>query len=470
MSTKPVVRRTYGKAPPRIPSSCSLFDEPSSPPTLLSNHRSSSPPSSLRLDTPPLHSSPPTPAKRPISRSTSPLFFSADEEEDQIIYNPSTSKDEAQNVLLKENDQKRVIKKLPTKKAIQSSLKGFFVQQPKSKTKAKAKPLEPLKLIPSSPSSSSKVSNINGILGIKSPKPTSSTKKSLTQLHLTHLPLLHTCSECGMSFMRGGDDESIHIAHHTRVLRGIVWDGLNKGKSKSSTTEENGWKLVKDDISFDNGKGKGKIVVVDASHGSNKLEEILSTVDRVLSSPPLPPPILDRCKVFLFITSSSPPAPKDNTSKRQKLDTSISKKVVQRDRVVGVVVAQGIKWAMKVLKDSEQLNLEPTSRIGEGKNVIDSKENKIVIESGGFGSVTCDPTSLPTPLGIHRLYISPSYRSNSLSIHLLNASCSNTIYGCSFDPLKGEIAFSQPTQSGRAIMEKWGKGNIRVFADDESQL
>ena len=42
--------------------------------------------------------------------------------------------------------------------------------------------------------------------------------------------------------------------------------------------------------------------------------------------------------------------------------------------------------------------------------------------------------------------------------------------GTSFDPRKGEVAFSQPTNSGRITMEKWGGGDVRVFVDDESQL
>lgn len=80
------------------------------------------------------------------------------------------------------------------------------------------------------------------------------------------------------------------------------------------------------------------------------------------------------------------------------------------------------------------------------------------------------PTPIPTPLGIHRLYTIPSYRQLSLVTQLLDAACSNTIYGCTFDPAKGEVAFSQPTESGRKVMEKWGKGHVRVFADDERQL
>ena len=79
-------------------------------------------------------------------------------------------------------------------------------------------------------------------------------------------------------------------------------------------------------------------------------------------------------------------------------------------------------------------------------------------------------TPLPTPLGIHRLFTIPTYRSIGLAKMLLDAACANTIAGTSFDPRKGEVAFSQPTNSGRITMEKWGGGEVRVFVDDESQL
>jgi len=79
-------------------------------------------------------------------------------------------------------------------------------------------------------------------------------------------------------------------------------------------------------------------------------------------------------------------------------------------------------------------------------------------------------TPLPTPLGIHRLFTIPSYRSLGLAKLLLDAACEHTTYGCTFDPAKGQVAFSQPTNSGRITMEKWGKGMVRVFVDDETQL
>lgn len=78
------------------------------------------------------------------------------------------------------------------------------------------------------------------------------------------------------------------------------------------------------------------------------------------------------------------------------------------------------------------------------------------------------PKLLPTPLGIHRLFVVPAYRGTGLARAMLDAAASHTIYGFNFDPTKGEVAFSQPTESGRAVMQAWGKGGVRVF--DEGQL
>ncbi|ODO06180.1 hypothetical protein L198_01412 [Cryptococcus wingfieldii CBS 7118] len=453
---RPVVRKTYGKAPPRSSSTVSLFDA-SPPPTpslagpSSSAYRSSSP-SFDRLDSP-LGSSPPRAVRE---RDGTPLFFSCDEEEEETRQSRDGLVKE-QSVKAKAKAPVKVVKKAET----QSSLKGFFAPLPKPKKR----PLEPSPANSSPSPSSNSPSSMLGLSRpatitkfIKTPTPTpsapgkenKSTTRKPVQMRLTHLPLLHTCPQCGMSFMRGGEDEAVHRVHHTRVLRGIVWEGVKvKGKGR-----EEGWRVVADDVEFGEGKGKGRgrVVVVDGSVGGPKINEILSTVDLVLSAPALPPPILAQCKIFLFLTSSPPPPPSESTAKRQKLDPTLRQANKDgRERVISVVVAQGIKWAMRVLKD------------GEG---VDKK----VVETGGFGSVSCEPTHLPTPLGIHRLYTIPSYRSHHLSTHLLNAACAHTVYGCELDPKKGQVAFSQPTESGRKMMERWGGGEVRVFVDDESQL
>jgi len=95
------------------------------------------------------------------------------------------------------------------------------------------------------------------------------------QMHLTHLPLLHTCQECQMSYVRGGDDEATHEKHHARVTRGIIWDGLGRGKARKRVEGgDNGWRVVRDNVPFGSagkGKGKGRIIMVDGSYGGTKV-------------------------------------------------------------------------------------------------------------------------------------------------------------------------------------------------------
>lgn len=85
-------------------------------------------------------------------------------------------------------------------------------------------------------------------------------------------------------------------------------------------------------------------------------------------------------------------------------------------------------------------------------------------------SANFSPTRLPTPLGIHRLFTVPAYRGLGLARALLDTAARETVYGCEFDPAAGQVAFSQPTESGRQVMLAWGGDAVRVFVDDESQL
>ena len=81
------------------------------------------------------------------------------------------------------------------------------------------------------------------------------------------------------------------------------------------------------------------------------------------------------------------------------------------------------------------------------------------------GGLYCNPERLPTPLGIPRLFVSAMHRRKGIAETLLNASARTFVHGVRLDPGKGEIAFSQPTSLGRLVMEKWGKGKIRIFEE-----
>jgi N-acetyltransferase len=71
-------------------------------------------------------------------------------------------------------------------------------------------------------------------------------------------------------------------------------------------------------------------------------------------------------------------------------------------------------------------------------------------------------------LGIARLFVASTHRRLSIATHLLSAAARTFVHGCILDPRKGEIAFTQPTQAGEAVMRKWGGGGVRVYDEGQS--
>lgn len=117
-----------------------------------------------------------------------------------------------------------------------------------------------------------------------------------------------------MSYVRGSDDAT-HQKHHARVVRGIPWNGKARALGNA---------------------GNARLLLVDLASVIPRVQKILDTVDTVLSAPALPPAIRERCKLFLAISGDS------KKSERKK-----------EERVVGVVVSQPIKSALRVLSESE---------------------------------------------------------------------------------------------------------------------
>lgn len=75
------------------------------------------------------------------------------------------------------------------------------------------------------------------------------------------------------------------------------------------------------------------------------------------------------------------------------------------------------------------------------------------------------PEPLPTPLGISRIFVAKGLRRQGVASFLLTSVVETFVHGCLLDPLKGQVAFSQPTGDGQRLMASWGKGKIRVFGE-----
>jgi len=94
---------------------------------------------------------------------------------------------------------------------------------------------------------------------------------------------------------------------------------------------------------------------------------------------------------------------------------------------------------------------------------IHSEEDLVTVDAST--SLYCSLKPLSTPLGIPRMFVSSSYRRLGIASRLLTAATENFIHGVALDPAKGEVAFTQPTASGKALMEKWGKRGARVYCE-----
>lgn len=204
---------------------------------------------------------------------------------------------------------------------------------------------------------------------------------------------------------------------------------------------------------------------------------MFETVNLALSSPPLSRKILAESKVYLFLLIPSA----SNAARSTTLRTR------QREKIVGCVIAQPITTAMRTIESVDHretsFKAETISVIGKpgrcyaGESHLHQNSpefrppaartfsNEGLITVDASTSLFCSPEPLPTPLGIPRMFVSSSYRRFGIASRLLTAVAENFIHGIVLDPTKGEVAFTQPTASGKTLMEKWGKKGARIYRE-----
>ena len=91
-----------------------------------------------------------------------------------------------------------------------------------------------------------------------------------------------------------------------------------------------------------------------------------------------------------------------------------------------------------------------------------SSSSTLVAVDSGMG-IFCRPERLPTPMGIPRLFVASTHRRQGIASNLLTAAAKTFIHGYELDPGKGEVAFTQPTGDGKAVMVRWGGGGVRIY-------
>lgn len=124
--------------------------------------------------------------------------------------------------------------------------------------------------------------------------------------------------------------------------------------------------------------------------------------------------------------------------------------ISKAETIVGCVVAERIETAMDVISSGSASSDEPEESV----------------ERREVAGIFCDPHLRPTAMGISRMFVSSKHRRQGIARTLLVAAAETFIPGCPLDPLKGQIAFSQPTGDGNRVMQSWGRGQIRIYEED----
>lgn len=292
----------------------------------------------------------------------------------------------------------------------------------------------------------------------------------LTQLHFSlDVTVLRTCPLCELSYTKGApDDESLHRKHCARVQKGLEWGREEEKEMLKAHVEE-----LATGVKLKNGV-KGRIICFRPDVGGKigvkvsialtcmrtcthyqyhitKLATLLETISLALSSPPLSAAVLQHCKIYLFLLSSSSTA------------TATS-----REKIVGCLIAQRITTAMAIASDTEiTAHTLPQSTSVDGGLTPARPPVRSFIPVDTSTNLYVHPARLPTPMGVPRLFVSSSHRRLGIASHLLTTAAATFILGCPLDPIRGEIAFTQPTGAGKGILEAWGKGGVRIYEEEQ---
>lgn len=168
-----------------------------------------------------------------------------------------------------------------------------------------------------------------------------------------------------------------------------------------------------------------------------QLATLYDTINLALSSPPLTSEALRASKVYLFL-----------------LPSAIAGS--SREKIVGCVIAQRISTAMAIATPT---NATASDDLGP------EEETSRLIAVDTTSGLFCDPAPLPTPLGIPRIFVPSTHRRQGIASKLLSAAASTFIHGCPLDPSKGDVAFTQPTGDGNAVMRSWGGNGVRIYEE-----
>ncbi|KAL4739239.1 ESCO1/2 acetyl-transferase-domain-containing protein [Aspergillus similis] len=229
------------------------------------------------------------------------------------------------------------------------------------------------------------------------------------QLDLGH-EVRKTCATCGMEYVpSNSEDASLHKKFHDMNSTGV---DLGKAFMRANASR---W--VYEATRFD----EGYVVIVDRKSSptaKNQAKKVLEVISKELSSPVIEDDIL--------WSQTEPPKHLRKNGASEKVD---------RYKV------------FLHMKDSRCVGACLTERIWESHAV-----DKASIQTDGADSaVTVREDTHPAIVGISRIWTSGSSRRKGIAMDLLDCVVSNFIYGMEIP--KEQVAFSQPTNSGKSLAQ-----------------
>ncbi len=269
------------------------------------------------------------------------------------------------------------------------------------------------------------------------------TKKSMTQMQIDlGGEVRKSCRTCGMEYIPSvKEDAALHSKYCAMNVGGV---DMGKAFLKDDTV-----KSLRSERAL--GHQQEMVVTVDrkTSLGArNRVKKVLEVVNAELSSADI--------KDEHLWGSLDPDMKVIETRKiggerpDRRGDRFKSFLYMVNDKCVGFCLAEKIKWAFPVVG--------PNSEKGHESQVLAMSKSS---------SISVSATPGVALLGISRIWVSKSHRSRGLAVDLLDCARTNFFYGV--EAPKKYVAFSQPTESGGRLAERWfgTKTGWYVYSGDQ---
>ncbi|KAJ5299389.1 hypothetical protein N7476_010946 [Penicillium atrosanguineum] len=252
--------------------------------------------------------------------------------------------------------------------------------------------------------------NSNSVRSSADPPKNKAQKPAMRQMQIDlGNEVRKTCTTCGMEYIpSNSEDAALHKKFHEMNSTGV---DLGKAFMRANASR---W--VYEATRFD----EGYVVIVDrkaSPSAKNQAKRVLEVVNKELSSPEI--------EDELLWGQTEPPKDKKEDGEDK----------VDRYRV------------FLHMKDSRCVGLCLTERIWESRPVAQEEPN------GNNSSVSVRDEVHPAIVGVSRIWTSGASRRKGIALDLLDCVVSNYIYGMEIP--KDQIAFSQPTESGKRLAHKF---------------